>query len=376
MDEFLPPFCANPSCPHHYHDHSNPYSSFQSWGSYSTKTFGVVPRFRCSFCHTTFSRQTFRVDYWLKRVYDYDDLSQRLASCSSLRAIGRAYHVAAKSISNRIARAARQVLAFESRLSSFRTPCEDLAADGFESFCGSQFFPSNIHLLVGSRSQFVYEVDYVTLRRKGSMTSRQRIIRDRLDSLFSPPPFSIEHSFARLIPSCLSLLSDSSRPCLDLWTDENPHYPAALASSPCLVALRSHVRFSHRTVSSRVARTLANPLFPVNYLDREIRKDLHEHVRETVCFGRNVNAQMDRMTLYVYYHNYRKRHRTRGEGRSHAEVAGYRREEIEGERRLLWEKRAWYRHTELTESGNLTWRRERTTPLKGKKEYLPKHVAA
>jgi hypothetical protein len=373
---FTPPFCANPACIHHFHDTQDPYTDFQCWGWYETAAFGAVRRFRCRNCGKTFSRQTFSVDYWLKRVYNYENIIERLASCSSLRAMGRALRVASKSVSNRIGRAARQALALESRLSTTRRPSEDLAADGFESFCVSQFFPNNIHLLVGCRSQFVYEADYVSLRRKGAMTAEQKRTRTRLDLWFRPPPQAVENSFHRIANACLGLLSDEFRPCLCLWTDEKRDYPRAIAHSSCVSALRDQGRLVHRTISSRAARTLSNPLFPVNYLDREIRKDLHEHVRETVCFGRNVNAQMERMTVYLFYHNYCKRHRTQNDARSHAEVAGYDREHIEEELSEIWKRREWYTHTRLTESGEETWLRLRRTPLKEKRDYYPKHIAA
>lgn len=376
MNPFLPPFCANPFCVHHHHGTSDPYRAFIAWGSYSTRTFGVVPRFRCTACGMTFSRQTFRVDYWLKRVYDYEDLTERLSSCSSIRAMGRAYTVAGKSIQNRIGRAARQVLDFESRCSNSRRPSEDVAADGFESFCVSQFFPNNIHMLVGAESQFVYEADQVTLRRKGRMTEAQKRRREQLDLRFRPRPRALETSFGRIAGACLGVLSDEARVSLRLWTDEKIEYRRALRATACTAALVNEGRLTHQTVSSRAARSLDNPLFPVNYLDRELRKDLHEHVRESVCFGRNVNAQMERLTLYLFYHNYRKRHRTRGPKVSHAEVAGYDATEIRGGLRRLWERRAWYTHSGLTESGRETWLRLRVTPLKEKRDYLPKHVAA
>lgn len=376
MNEFHPPFCANPRCVHHREDSSRPYTDYVSWGSYRTAAFGEVPRFRCTACGRTFSVQTFRVDYWLKRVFDYRDLTERLSSCSSIRAIGRAWRVAGKSIQNRIGRGARQALAFESRLSSTREPTEDLAADGFESFCGSQFFPNNIHLLVGERSQFVYESDHVTLRRKGRMTEAQKRKREKLDLLFRPDPRGIERSFGRIGASLLSVLSDEGRPSLSLWTDEKREYPRALAASPCAGALLAEGRIEHKTISSRALRTFDNPLFPVNYLDREIRKDLHEHVRETVCFGRNVNAQMERFTLYLFYHNYLKPHRSAGPRLSHAAVAGYDAEEIGKELKGIWESRAWYSHTDLTESGEETWLRLRKTPLWDKPDYLPRHATA
>lgn len=375
MKRFLPPFCPDPACSHHHDEHGT-YRAFQSWGSYRTSIFGRVPRFRCTACGKTFSVQTFRVDYWTKRVIDYEDLTERLSSCSSVRALGRVFHVTGKSVQNRIGRAARQVLAFESRLASTRKPSEDLAADGFESFCVSQYFPNNIHLLVGSRSQFVYECDHVTLRRKGRMTDAQKAKRARLDQLFRPRVRDLVDSFARIGTACLGVLSDRASPDLTLWTDEKREYLRALGASSCIAAMRDQGRLMHRTISSRAARTLANPLFPVNYLDREIRKDLHEHVRETVCFGRNVSAQMERMTLYLFYHNIKKPHRSRGDGRSHAEMAGYDRNDIERELRTLWERRAMYSLTDLTECGRATWLRSRVTPLSKGSACLPRHFVA
>lgn len=375
MKRFSPPFCPEPSCRHH-HDERGSYRAFQSWGSYQTKAFGRVPRFRCTACGKTFSVQTFRVDYWAKWVIDYEDLTERLSSCASVRALGRTLHASGKSVQNRIGRAARQVLAFESRLASTRQPSEDLAADGFESFCVSQYFPNNIHILVGSRSQFVYECDHVTLRRKGRMTHSQRARRAKLDRLYQPGPRDLVESFARIGTACLGVLSDRASPCLTLWTDGKGEYVRALKASPCVAAMCDQGRLLHRVISSRAARTQANPLFPVNYLDREIRKDLHEHVRETVCFGRNVSAQMERMTLYLFHHNFRKPHRSRGDGRSHAEVAGYDRNDMERDLRTLWERRAIYSLTDLTECGRATWLRSRPTPLFKGSGYLPLHVVA
>ena len=51
-----------------------------------------------------------------------------------------------------------------------------------------------------------------------------------------------------------------------------------------LKALKAQGRYRHLRVSSRVPRTRLNPLFAVNYIDRQLRKDLDEHVRETCVF--------------------------------------------------------------------------------------------
>lgn len=374
--EYSFPYCPYEECPCHYLGPEEPYTYFEDWGSYDTKAFGEVPRFRCLVCRHTFSTQTFRVDYYAKRVIDYSDLLLRLAATSSLSAIGRAISASTDTVSNRISRASRQALAFESRLSRTRRPSEDLAADGFESFCVSQYFPNNITILVGSESQFVYAADHVTLRRKGRMTEKQRAKRAELERRFKADPRGIERSFSRIATESLHLLSDEARPALSLWTDEHQAYPRGIASSPCASALQSIGRLVHRTVSSRAARTRANPLFPVNYLDRELRKDLHEHVRESVCFGRNVNRQMERLSLYLFYHNYLKKHRTRWGPITHAAVAGYEAGQIADELEWIWEKRAMLSLTDLTEIGEESWMRGRRTPLRRESDYLPKYAVA
>ncbi|MBL8965986.1 MAG: hypothetical protein JNG85_03190, partial [Spirochaetaceae bacterium] len=314
-------------------------------------------------------------DYYAKRVVNYADLAGRLSSCECLRAIGRALGLSSDSVSNRIARAARQSLAAESRLSRTRVLTENLAADGFESFCVSQYHPNNIHILVGSDSQFVYAANHVTLRRKGRMTDRQKRKRKKLEKLFRPPPRAVTQVFREIATECLRILNDEPRESLTLWTDEKTDYPLALKAEPCVSFFLREGRLVHKTVSSRAARTGKNPLFPVNYLDRELRKDLHEHVRETVCFGRNVNRQMERLTLYLFMHNYQKRFRIPTDRRSHAEVAGYDPQQIEIELKALWLRRAFLSLTEMSPAMRDSWLGLRMTPLRKGKENLPKYAA-
>ena len=368
------PYCPKKGCRYHQEHLTLPYTDFEPWGSYFTITFGTVPRFLCHGCGHTFSTQTFSVDYYAKRKIDYLDLLSRLAETSSLSAIGRAIGASTDSVSNRISRACRQAIAFEARLSRLRLPNEHLAADGFESFCVSQYFPNNIQLLVGRSSQFVYAADYATIRRKGAMTTAQRARREALEQVYKADPKAVEKSFGRIVGESLRVLSDNALPYLDLWTDKHRAYPRAIDSSPCAKVLQEQGRLRHQRVSSRVPRSVDNPLFSVNYLDREIRKDLHEHVRETVCFGRNVNRQMERLALYLFEHNFRRKHRARWKGSSHAIVAGYEAGEIAKELRLIWKRRAMLSFTALDESRKATWRRLRQTPLGKTPDYLPAYA--
>ncbi len=371
MEPFSPPFCARSSCIHHQPISCSPYHAYTPWGFYNTKAFGKVPRYRCNACGKTFSRQTFRLDYYAKHILSYRDIVQRLSSCESLSAIGRALGASTDTISNRISRASRQALALSSEVSSRMQPEEDLAADGFESFCRSQYFPNNITLLVGSTSQYVYAADHVTLRRKGRMTAQQKKTRTTLETLWKPEPGGIERSFCRIADEALRVYAATQRTKLTLWTDEHKSYTRALAHSQHVSLLVQTGLLQHRVISSRAARTTKNPLFPVNYLDRELRKDLHEHVRETVCFGRNVNRQMERLSVYLLWHNSMKRHRAREGPKPNVAYAC---KDLMGSERWytrIWELRAWRTLTELSDSMRETWERMRRTPLSNRQDYLP-----
>ncbi|MFO7850106.1 MAG: hypothetical protein R6V67_09125, partial [Spirochaetia bacterium] len=176
-----PTFCPHRFCRYH---HKAP--TGERWyhiaGSYHTKAFGTVTRFRCLSCGGGFSEQTFRLDYFVKRPLSYDEISSRVTAGSGIRSIGRRLSVSHQAILNRLTRLARQALGLHAELLATLTLNEDLVADGFESFVGSQYEPDNTHILVGSRSQFLYAFDYAHLKRKGRMSDGQLIERERREA--------------------------------------------------------------------------------------------------------------------------------------------------------------------------------------------------
>ena len=167
----IPPFCPQSSCPH-YHNPAGTW--FTKAGTYSNQKHGRVQRFRCRTCGTLFSEETFSLDYYTKLKVPYRTILQHLVTCSGIRDLSRILKVSCSTVTNRIARLARQTMAVSSNLSSRVNLSEDLTADGFESFVKSQYMPNNINLLVGRESQFWYLSDYAQLTRKGRMTGYQK----------------------------------------------------------------------------------------------------------------------------------------------------------------------------------------------------------
>ncbi len=213
---------------------------------------------------------------------------------------------------------------------------EDLVADGFESFTKSQYHPCNINILVGKESQFLYESTYTDLRRKGRMTPEQRKKRALLEAQYKPKPKALERSCRRLFEQIDEHWCRSSKPALTLSTH--------------------------------------NPLFSVNYYDRELRKDMATFRRESTCFARNVAALLLRFANHQVWHNYAKPHRivsTAIKPPVHAVMAGVEESMIAGSFEALFTQRSFFTHGWLSDEAITNWRKGHRTPLKKRPEYLP-----
>lgn len=323
-----PEFCPNPDCP--YHDRQNAHNLhwFINYGSFPTKTRGIITRFLCSTCGKSCSTQTFSIDYWTHRYVDYRTIDDRLNGCSGYRQIARSLGVSYSLLRNRLLRLARNYLnAFDASFASFPLE-EDIAFDGFESFVGSQYTPNNFNIAVGTKSLVPYLCSMTLFRRKGRMTDAQRKRRDRLDRVWRPRSNSLVDQCKESFRDLVSLyLNRGTLTPFTLHTDEKKEYVRALERLTETRHLITIGAMSHRTISSRAARIRSNPLFPVNYLDREIRKNSAAHVRETVRFDREVNMSVSRMAITLGFHAFRKPFRIDNKARidgqpTHAERAG------------------------------------------------------
>lgn len=369
-----PLFCPNKDCSCHI-DPDAPESRllrqrdwFKRSGTYETKVRGEVQRYTCKVCGRGFSDQTFSLDYYVKRTINYNRLAQSIESCASVRACARLLRCSCDSVTNRSSRLARQCISVHTRVLAAVEHQEDMAADGFESFAVSQYHPNNIHLAVGSDSQFLYFCDYVTIRRKGTMTPVQKRIRAALEKLYRPSPKALTASFGELLEDVEGRYLGSGHRPMTLHTDMKSEYRWALSKNERLCEAIEEKGFVHNQISSRAERTRENPLFPVNYIDRELRKDLAEHVRETVRFARNVNHSMERLWIYAHRHNFIKRFRINDPvamKRTHGNEAGGEPNDTRWIARALTSRRRFLSFERLTAAKTRVWCRKHVTPLKG-----------
>lgn len=366
-------FCPHAEC--EYHENApEGHEWYEYFDDYETKAFGRVPRYRCESCKRSFSSQTFRTEYYMKKVVDLKDLLNRHVSSMSTRAIGRAMGLSAGSVQNRIERLSRQGLAVHGRLRPRMRDTQDICIDGLVSFDQSQYFPNEITMSITAKSRYVIEMTHATRKRSGRMKREQKEKSKEVYEGVKLERGGVSRTFREQLDLLETLLPASRERPLVLITDEKPMYGQILWKHG--ITKGEHV-VHHVKVNSRLPRTMSNPLFPSNYLEREIRKDQANHHREAVCYTRNVANGLARLSCYLVHHNYMKKYLIDAPGRDdrkHGEVAGIPRREMEREVLRMFEAREFLTKLGGVLSGPLEkiWRKEGKTPGKERVEYLPK----
>jgi len=291
---FTPPFCPNPDCKHHQNQED---WRFIRWGHYLRTSPWVhsVPRYRCSHCRRTFSRQTFQTSYWLRRPDLFHTICERLLSGSGLRQITRFLHCSPTTVMTHAARLGRHALLILEAHRPRDAPSEALVVDGFESFAFSQYYPLHLNLVVGAESHFVYAFSESELRRKGRMRPPQKRKRAQEEARVGrADPKAIEKGMTEAVAL---VVPPGEQACIR--SDEHRAYPRALNR------LKDRT-FDHEVTSSKAARTASNPLFPVNRQDQMLRHTGANHRRETIAFSKTRAGVIERAALQWVFMNFMK----------------------------------------------------------------------
>jgi hypothetical protein len=206
------------------------------------------------------------------------------------------------------------------------------------------------------------------------MREDQKKRRDRVYQGVEFERKSLERSFSELLDGLERDRPPRPRRPLVVITDEKLEYGRAFFEHRLSRNQDADHRVVHQRVNSQLPRTFLNPLFPSNYLDREIRKDQAAHHRETACFARSAANGMSRMVCYLGWHNYRKKFLVKAptqEISTHAERAGIDRREIQRARERMFHDRAFLSLLRLDPSESRIWRKAIPTPGQKSPAYLP-----
>jgi hypothetical protein len=232
-----------------------------------------------------------------------------LVAGSAHRQLARSLGCAPSTVTRLSARLGRhalllQALALE-RLSGRLAEC--IAADHFETFEFTQDLPFGVLTLVGRDSWFVFGLDPAPHARAGRRTSMQeertRARRKR------PWRGGYKGSFRRGLD--LLLPHAPERGTVRVACDGKPEYVDAVAAHARSrrVHLEVHpnpARGPKGSPRSPAALARDRALHTVDQLHALLRHTRADHKRETIAFGRRLNAVMERLFVAIVWRNFVK----------------------------------------------------------------------
>ena len=306
LQDFRPPFCPRRNCQHH----TRP-EGFRYWkqGRYSTKRGAVHQRFRCLACGSSFSSKAFSLSYYRKRPELLRPVAAGLVAGSAHRQLARSLDCAPSTVTRISAHLGRHAMLLLWRaLAALKGQLdESVVFDHFEVFELTQDLPFGVGTPVGAESWFVYGVDPAPHARTGRRSpAQQRRLERRAER---PTRGGYVGSTRRVLDRLLPLRPEGRR--LRWISDGHPAYREAIDQHPSAEEIDAHEypnppRGPKGSPRSPLAQARDEAMFPVDLLHGILRHSLAAHKRETIAFGRRLNAIMERLYVAVVWRNFIK----------------------------------------------------------------------
>ena len=306
--DFVPRHCAWRDCAEHIR--GTPGYRYRRHGRHTRPGDGVA-RFRCATCDRTFSQKAFSTLYYLKRPELLAPIAAGLVAGSAHRQIARSLGCAPSTVTRqsvRLGQHGMKLLALA--LAALRGAVEEpICADHFETFEFSQDYPFGVLTAVGRRSWFVYGIDPAPHGRTGRLSPEQR--RRLRERPRRERRGGYTGSFRRGLEILRPLIRDGQP--LRLACDGKEDYRRAWASvssdlgAPIeLECHRNPKRGPKGSPRSPEARARDEAMFAVDQLHGLLRHTLAHQKRETIAFGRRLNAIMERLFLTSVWRDFVK----------------------------------------------------------------------
>jgi hypothetical protein len=332
---------------------------------YASRRRARVPRFLCLTCRRTFSRQTFSVSYYRKRPELMRPVAAGLVAGSAHRQIARSLGCAPSTVTRMVARLGRHaILLLAQALSELAgTVDEPFVLDHFETFEFTQDYPFGIATPVGAKSWFVYGLDPAPHGRTGPRSAYQQ---RRLEARPRRAARGGYTGSTRRTLDALLPLGKSGRRLL-IRGDGHPAYDRVVArhKDAARLALERYPNPPRGPKGSRRSRTACvrdQAMFPVDLLHKILRHTLAHQRRETIAFGRRLNAVLERLFLAAVWRNFiKRRSERRPEPRTPAMQLGL--TDAPWTWKRLLSRRLFFHRLQLPGAWRSLYRRLWTTPV-------------
>ena len=331
---FTPPRCPHRHCPNHVRPRSR---FFTAHGSYrSLCRAHPIPRFRCKACRRTFSRQTFRMDYRDHRPDLNARLFQSLASGLGLRQSSRNLRLSLRCTELKFRKIARHLRRLNLNLRENLTGKACFQLDEIETYEGRRNSrPLSVPLLIETKSRFVIWAEAASIRARGKMTSARRAKLVEEEKRLGRRRDHSRASLRRTLRRGAALARGLEE--ILFQTDRKSAYPALLRQA------FGRERVVHSQTSSRLARTVSNPLFPINQTEA-LARDLTGRLRRESWLGSKKRRYLDLgLQIFLAYRNY-VRKRFNFDRASPAVMLGFAPRRLEESELLSW-RQDWGRRS-------------------------------
>jgi transposase-like protein len=294
---FQPRHCPRPDCPSHTTHHFR----WRRKGRFIRRCDGrSVPRFTCLECHRTFSSQTFRVDYRLKKPRLHLELFKDFVSKTTMRQSSRMLGCKRRTVAHRLALLGDHCRTFhEARLERARNSGGiegSFLLDELETFEHSRRLkPVTVPVLVERKSYFIVHAACAPLAARGGLSPLWRKKKEALEALGGKR----SSGSVAVVRECFEALASvhrARRPVV-MATDRKPSYASNLKRI-------FGARLRHKRHSSKAARNYENALFPINLTFAMLRDGLSRLVRRSWAASKLRAKLALHLWIWIAYRNY------------------------------------------------------------------------
>ena len=320
---FLPPFCPNPSCSAHT---SRPFR-FQRHGTFRRACDGrLVQRFCCRECGATFSSQTFRLDYRLKRPRLHLDLWSLFISKVTHRQAARVLGCDRKTVLRRVDLLGEHCRSFHRARLGAAGLVGAFQLDELETFEHSRRLqPLTVPVLIQRGTYLLVDLAVAPLPCRGGLgptDRRRKALREALHGK--------RRSGSRAaVEGCLATLAGGLLGHGVLESDAKPAYGASVRR-----VLAGRV--AHLAHSGRGRRDYGHPLFPINHTLAMLRDGISRLVRRTWAASKRGWRLERHLWIWACWRNYVRGITNRTPGITPAMAAGLARRPLGKDEILAW----------------------------------------
>ena len=310
---FRPPRCPYRPCP----AHTDPdRARFRRYGYYFPKCRAhPVPRFRCSECKRTFSRQTFRADYYDHKPHLNAPLLINLISGVGLRQSSRTLNLTLQSTQLKARKIARHLRRLNLNLRGVFDQNVELQFDEIETYeSRRRERPVTFPIAIDAKSRFIIWGESATLSPRGRMNPRRRRAVAADEARFGKRRDRSRVAVRRTLQRIGPMIEGLDRVLIQ--TDKKSSYPGLIRRA------FGEGRTIHNRTSSRAARTISNPLFPINQTEAMVRDNLGRLRRESWLVSKKRRYLDLAFHMFMAWRNY-VRPRFNRDARTPAQIAGF-----------------------------------------------------